>query len=504
MSITLRPYQTTDLESLREGIRSGHRSNLLVEPTGAGKGTTITFIITESVKRGNTVMFLVNRRSLVVDMSRRVDALGIDHGVIMAGHPRNRPYLPVQIASTQTLQNRRQLPKADIIILDEAHFCVSPGYHEIIKLYPDAFVIGMTATPCRLDGKGLGQVFENMVLGPSDAELESLGYLCPATTYAPPLHVDVRKSNGDYNQEDLAKFMMYARKHLTGDIIDHWKRLGRGRPTVVFAVNRTHSESICEEMRAAGIRAVTADGETSLDERDRIWERLERGDTEVVCTVGIVSYGFNLPCLSCIIQARPTQSISLHRQQLGRGRRVHPGKDRLIILDHAGNSHAHGQMNDVIEWSLTDGFVKNVTKEKAKEGVRYCKTCFIAFSSRESICPSGHPYHTDNSPKVIDGSLEALKEPDRLFICLNCKHRGRIPSGVRYEDYGCPKCEAGAVKAIMSWYDTGEDKRTVFEKLVAEGQERGYKEGWARLQYHIRYKQWPKWEWRGERRHTHA
>ncbi len=295
MAITLRPYQEKMLEDVRQHLRAGARRVLMVAPTGAGKGSLACRIVTGANKIGKRVLFLVNRRELVKDMSRRLDALQLDHGIIMADHPRRKPWLSVHIASIDTLRNRRQKPAADILIADEAHFAVSQSWVRTFEAYPDAAVIGMTATPARLDGRGLGRVFQQMVMGPTVEELTADGFLVPTKVYGPPAGLPdlsgVGKSHGEYNQKQLS--VATNKPRLVGDIVQHWSQMARGRPTVLFAVDIAHSLKIRDAFLSAGVRAEHADANTPSDERDALWDKLADGRVEVVCSVGIVSFGWD-------------------------------------------------------------------------------------------------------------------------------------------------------------------------------------------------------------------
>lgn len=289
----LRRYQGRMLDETRANIAAGKMRNVMVSPTGSGKGTIATEIIRGAARHGSKIGFLVNRRELVKDMSRRLDHLGVEHGVIMANHPRRRPWLPVQIASVDTLRRKPVLPHFDILIADECHFALSDGWLDLFAKYPDAAVIGMTATPIRADGQGLGRFFDAMVLGPSVQELIDEGNLVPTRVFAPsaPDLRDVDHGDKDYNRKQLS--VACRKPKLVGDIVHHWLKLGRGRPTILFAVDQGHAKEIQAEFLKAGVRAEYADCDTASDVRDTLWEDLAAYRVEVVCSVGIVSYGWD-------------------------------------------------------------------------------------------------------------------------------------------------------------------------------------------------------------------
>jgi hypothetical protein len=230
-------YQTDAVTEIRSQILSGRKRILLVAPTGCGKGTIATWMIHRAVARGSRILFLVNRRELVKDTSRRLDRLGVDHGIIMGNHPRRKPWLHVHIASIDTLQRRDPLPPADLIFVDECHFAISPIWRKVLDRY-SCPVIGMTATPVRADGRGLGEFFDAMVSGPVDvSELMSRNFLVRARIFAPsaPDLTGVAVSHGEYNQKQLARVVDGSK--IIGDVVQHWMKLGRGRPTVAFAVS---------------------------------------------------------------------------------------------------------------------------------------------------------------------------------------------------------------------------------------------------------------------------
>jgi superfamily II DNA or RNA helicase len=488
------------VDDIRARLREGSRRILLVAPTGAGKGTLATYIIQSAGSRGKRVLFLVNRRELVKDLSRRLDRLGLDHGVIMGNHPRRKPWLNVHVASIDTLHRREHLPPADLMFVDEAHFSLSPIWLKVLARYPGVPLIGMTATPIRLDGRGLGHVFQSLVECPTLAELTGMGYLVPTRVFAPPSPdvAGVHTTAGDYNQKELSAAVDLPT--ITGDIVQHWLKLARGRPTVVFAVDIRHSQHLAEQFQAAGVRAVHADANTPDEVRDRLWEDLAAYRTEVVCSVGIVSYGWDCPPVSCGVLARPTQSMALYLQQCGRILRVAPGKSDALILDHAGNTLRHGFVDDPREWSLDDAEIKARSKDKDDPGlaVRMCKKCWFAFSIRLTVCPEcGWEYiPTARDIQEKDGELREIK-PERWYFCEGCRHKGRLPDGATLAGYACPRCQTGPLVAMASKYDTPDQSRRI-EKLLEwhrEAQARGYKRSYAQVMFKQLYGQWPRKEW---------
>ena len=244
------------------------------------------------------------------------------------------------------------LPPAELILVDEAHHVVARTYQKLIEAYPNAVVIGLTATPCRGDGRGLGSIFTLMIECPQVAELIEKGFLVRSRCYAPvtPNLRGVRVRAGDYVEEQLAARMDDAK--LIGDIVTHWHKFGERRRTIAFAVNVGHSLHLRNEFVKSGVRAEHLDGDTAEDERNAILRRLASGETEVVTNCMVLTEGFDLPDIGCITLARPTKKMGLFRQMIGRGLRPAENKSDCIILDHSGAVLEHGLPEDRVEWPL--------------------------------------------------------------------------------------------------------------------------------------------------------
>jgi DNA repair protein RadD len=409
-------YQANAVTEIRSEILAGRKRILLVAPTGCGKGTVATWMIHRAVARGSRILFLVNRRELVKDTSRRLDRLGVDHGIIMGNHPRRKPWLHVHIASIDTLQRRETLPPADLIFVDECHFAISPIWRKVLDRY-SCPIIGMTATPVRADGRGLGEFFDAMVSGPSTSELMSRNFLVKARIFAPssPDLTGVAVSHGEYNQKQLAQLVDGSK--IIGDVVQHWMKLGRGRPTVAFAVSIEHSRHIVDQFRAKGIRAEHVDANTPDEDRDRIWAGLADASIELCSSVGVISYGWDVPPVSCAILARPTKSLALYLQQVGRVLRTHATKQDALILDHAGCCLEHGFPDDEREWTL-DGIKKKSGSNYTGPVARMCKECWAAYPSGAAACPycGWKPERVDRMPDQVDGSLEEVIEKPAYTI----------------------------------------------------------------------------------------
>jgi superfamily II DNA or RNA helicase len=355
----LRPYQVDVIQRIDAEIEAGGRRVLLVAPTGAGKTVIAADIIDKTVQAGGRVIFVAHRRELIVQASTKLHAVGIDHGIVQAGFP-TRPAARVQVASIQTLHaravrsTRLELPQADLVVLDEAHHARARTYREIVQAYPDAVLLGMTATPCRSDGRGLGNVFDVIVECPPVAELIAGGWLVPTKVYAPtrPDLKGVKVARGDYVESELAARM--DQHQFVGDVVAHWLSLAGRRRTVVFATGVAHSVHIRDQFRAAGVWAEHVDGSTPIAERDVVLAKLASGPVELVCNAMVLTEGWDSPEVACLVLARPTKSVALYRQMVGRVLRPAPGKDHALILDHAGAVFQHGFVDEPIAWSLRE------------------------------------------------------------------------------------------------------------------------------------------------------
>ena len=373
--IKLRDYQARATDEIRDAYRAGKRAPLLVSPTGSGKTVVFGYVAENAAAKSKRALILAHRRELIRQASRKLSEAGVAHGIIAPGFTPNREL--VQVASVQTLARRLdELPLFDLIIIDEAHHAVAGQWDRVIQAQPKARLLGVTATPERLDGRGLGVVaggcFDHLVLGPAVADLIDDGYLTSARVYAPANAPDlsgVRTKGGDFAADQLEERMNVAT--ITGDVLAHWNKLAPGLPTIAFCISVRHAEDVAATFRAAGIRAVCGHGGLPSAERDAAIAGLGTGAVQVLATCDLVSEGLDVPSVGAVILLRPTKSVGLFLQQVGRGLRPAAGKQHLVVLDHAGNTAIHGLPDDPREWSL-DGRKKAVAPPK----VTQCPSCF--------------------------------------------------------------------------------------------------------------------------------
>lgn len=490
--LQLRTYQRQAIDALGASHRAGHRRTVLVAPTGSGKTVLAGSIIQSVTGRGGRVLFLAHRQELIEQPSKMLDYMGIDHGVIKSGHWRVRPRLSVQVASVQTLVNRLdRAPSADLIIVDETHRIMATTYTRILDRYQGALTVGLTATPWRLDGRGLGDVFSDMIVVATVRELVDDGHLISPRTFAPsaPDLSGVRKSRGDYNGRQLAEAC--DRTGLIGDIVSHWQRLASGRKTVCFATSVEHSKHIVNSFCNAGVRAEHLDGGMPDGERKRILRSLSDGDTMVLSNVDVVTEGYDLPALSCAILARPTTSITKYLQMVGRIMRPSPDKDGAVVLDHANCTGYHGLVTDDREMSLERS--RPVESKTTKK----CPRCFqmvARFDQECSFC--GYVFSTERErsavPTVAHGELVEVSES-----CQACGASGvrRIAGEVSYVYVmTCDTCgnaqrivdKTRAQRASMA------EKRQEYDRIRKIAEQKGYKQGWIAHQYRGLFGCWPR------------
>jgi len=403
----LRDYQESAVQAVRDSFRAGHKNTLLVSPTGSGKTVIFSYIAAGMARNNKRILIVAHRRELLKQISGALKRVGVAHAVMTGGY-RGVPTANVVVASVFTLVKRiKGIEPFDLIIGDEAHhFTPDSSWGKVVMGFPRARVLGVTATPERLDGKGLGQMFSDMVMGPTVAELTAQGFLSHAVVYAPsaPDLGGVGTRMGDYVQKQLEDAMDKA--VITGSAVKHYGKYAPGKKAIAFCVSVKHAKNLAKEFRDAGFAASHIDGGMKEDERDSVLKAFEEGRVRVLTSCDLVSEGFDLPSVEVAILLRPTKSLGLYLQQCGRAIRPHPDKERTIILDHAGNTARHGFIDDDREWTLADGFVQGRGKGDKAETVRTCTACFAMHKPSPTcpVCDYVYPVKP-RTVKHIDGDL---------------------------------------------------------------------------------------------------
>lgn len=383
--LELRDYQAHLVNEAREHIKAGCNAVLIQSPTASGKTVLVAHMLRNASRRGYDSWFVVHRRELVKQsVATLTEAAGLDVGVVAAGFPGNR-HQHTQVCSIQTLRGRwKHLARPSLVVWDECHHVAAASWAEVFHAFPNAAHIGLTATPERLDGVGLGGWFKELVVGPTVAELIDAGWLSKFKLYSPPgpdLSA-VHMLAGDYNRKELASVMEGSA--VMGDVLTHYRKLAAGKRMVLFAWSIESSIAIAARFREAGIPAEHVDGTATNIERDGAMDRFRRGDTLVLTNVDLFGEGLDVPAIEAVALLRPTQSLSLYLQQVGRALRPASGKDYAVILDHAGNALRHGLPDDPRAWSLQSGRRKRVGDNAAP--IRQCPQCYAVMPAARPTC----------------------------------------------------------------------------------------------------------------------
>lgn len=426
--MNLRPYQATGVDAIHDAFASGLQRVLYTLPTGGGKTVIFTDVARRAAAEGTRTGILVHRDTLLLQASRKLYECGVQHSVIAPGH-RGRYGDLIHVASVQTLVRRLDRHEFDLLIPDEGHHAVSPTYQKVFARYPDAHVLGVTATPIRTDGQGLSAVYEHLVAGPSIAELIADGYLVEPLYVGAEKLVDlslVRTRMGDYDVRQLASAM--DRSEVTGDAVEHYRKHCAGAPAVAFCVSVKHAEDVAADFARAGFRAASVDGSMHVAEIRRRTAGLADGSIQVLASCDLISEGFDVPSLTAAILLRPTKSLAVYLQQVGRALRpvYAPGfdlatregrlaaiaassKPKALVLDHAGNCFrpSFGFADDPRDWTL-EGRKKRSGSGGgvAAVAVRQCPKCCRVHRPAPACPECGHVYVVvSDTPDVVAGEL---------------------------------------------------------------------------------------------------
>ena len=397
----LRGYQQDAVAAIHAAIDN---RPCLVAPTGAGKTVIASTVVRDL---GVPSVWCVHRRELVMQAATALRRLGCDVGMVLAGEE-PRPAAAIQVASIQSLI-RRETPKADLVVFDEAHHSRATTFNAMLAAWPGVRLLGATATPFRADGKGLGSVFGELIVAAHTDDLCNNGTLVEPVVYAPttPDLSGVRMRGADYDPERAAK------RVLVGDVVETWLNRAKGRRTVVYASTVDHSRKIVEAFRAAGVKAEHLDGTTPKAQRDATLHRLRTGYTTIVSNVQVLEEGWDLPALECGVIARPTASLCLHLQMIGRIMRAAEGKGGAIVLDHAGNHLRHGVVTQRISYSLADSVREGNGRERGA-GPKACPACSLIVSPGASECPECGWIFTSSAREITTAVGELVHFAGRL------------------------------------------------------------------------------------------
>jgi superfamily II DNA or RNA helicase len=426
---TLRPYQAQAVEQIRAAYRAGAQRVSYVAPTGSGKTVTFAYIVANGVARGTKILILAHRAELLDQAEAALTMAGVPYGIIAPGF-RETDAL-VQLASIATLARPKRLERwrgwADLVVVDEAHHCIAGSWARVLVSQGGAKVLGVTATPERLDGRGLGEIFDTMVVGPSVAELIELGWLSPYTVFEPiaggPDMSAAKIRAGDYSIEDQREAMDGV---VIGAAVTEYQRICPGVPAVVFCVDIDHSQKVVGALRAAGVVATHVDGETGASDRRSALAGLSNGTVDVICNCGLISEGVDVPAIGAAILLRPTASLSLYLQQVGRALRPAPGKERALILDFSGNCARHGLPDEPRTWSLDSKPTKQRERSDAPR-VRRCGGCGALNRAGAHSCTScGADLRTPKERREIEIALRQAREREDADLVRSLPYADRL------------------------------------------------------------------------------
>jgi superfamily II DNA or RNA helicase len=378
--LVLRDYQVDGVAAIRAAF-ARQRRVLYVLPTGGGKTIVFSFITTHAAAKGNPTIVLAHRGEIADQISRALAAMGVAHGRIQPGHEMSDGL--VQVAMVQTLARRLdRVPEPGLVVIDECHHAVAGTWRKIAAAWPKARILGVSATPERLDGVGLPDAFDTMVVGPDVRDLIDAGHLAPYKYLAAPLSIDlsgVRTLGGDYNTGDLAAVL--DRDTVIGDTVQHYLKHLAPRTAIAFCVTVAHAEHVALRFRDSGIPAASIDGSMSGQVRRDLVGRLRTGNIRVLTSCEIISEGFDVPAVGGCILLRPTQSFALHRQQIGRALRPKEDGSPAVVVDHVGNVFRHGLPDAPHVWSLDSQRRTIAERTRTVRGLRKCQACALVFAA---------------------------------------------------------------------------------------------------------------------------
>ena len=381
---TLRPYQTDVVNGVYEKISEGFNRIGILAGTGAGKTVISGQICAHARRLGLRLMFVVHLDVLVGQTADKLRSFGLDCGFIKAGWQED-PTAPIQIASVQTLAQRDWWRdwQAQMIFYDEAHTTLfsQVGQEILENIYPNAIHLAMTATPYRLGHEQLGDFLQTYVSAPVPSALQHMGFLAPMRYFGLPAEGQVELGevnlvDGDFEIKGLKNAC--DRPELIARVIEEWCRLTPNKRTIAFCVDIDHARHVATAFNNAGITADVVTGSTSRKERQRLYTALGTGDLTVLTSCNVISIGFDEPSVEVGLLLRPTQSVALHQQQIGRVMRISPntGKTHGIILDQAGNLNRLGFPEDIDRYELPVSETEHQPKTiPGKSKLKACPDC---------------------------------------------------------------------------------------------------------------------------------
>ena len=404
--IILRDQQILMLQACRDAFQHT-RKFILKAGCGTGKTVLAAYFIQQAVENGYKCLFVVDRITLAEHTNQEFEKYGIDCGIIQADNPKYHPNLPVQIGSIQTL-NRRSIKQYGLIIIDEAH-CIYVGHKKLFTANPEAFVIGLTATPYAVN---LGKYFDFFIEPIPVKEMIDQGALVPFEIYGPDITdlSKLRTKAGEYTEESLS--VAYDQFDIVGDVVTTWEKVTPGEKTIVFGVNVAHIKHLAEEFNRRNILACQINAYQSEIERKTALDGFLEGETTVLCSVEVATKGFDCPEVSVVALAMATKSHMKWEQTCGRGFRLFPGKEKCTILDFGGNCARLGYPDEYYFPELSTG-KKKKKKKKVEDDIKLpvpCPACHFLKPAGVRKCPAcGFVLERQSEVEAAPGELKKLE-----------------------------------------------------------------------------------------------
>lgn len=494
----LRPYQKAMVDDIYTAWSAGHRNVLGVLPTGGGK-TAIASAILHRELRQKPVVAIAHRKELVGQISLALARFGVSHTVIgpsdLVRYCINyqqqelqtsfyNPTANCAVIAVRTLIARRKTHEnwchgVGTWWMDEGHHVLQGNeWGEAVQMFSNAKGLGVTATPCRADGKGLGRhangVMDTMVLGPGMRDLIKLGYLCDYRIVCPTSDIHMTDddigSTGDYTGAKLKAAA--KRSHIVGDVVKTYRRFALDMQTVVFATDIETATDMALRFQADNVRAEVVTGETDPAIRTNLIRRFRSGEIRVLVNVDLFGEGFDVPAIECVIMARPTASYGLYCQQFGRALRILEGKTHGLIVDTVGNVSRHGLPDSEREWSL-DSKERRPRAKNADDDIpqKICVACSQPFQAFHTVCPycGTEPVPAARSSiKEVDGDLHelspevlarlrgelraAMESPEALAARMRAAGAPAVVINSAYKGRTGKLANVTMLQAVMAWW----------------------------------------------------
>jgi len=434
--LVLRDYQIDIIQKTYNSMIQKHTKPLICLPTGAGKTVIFAWLANQTQAKNKIVWFLVHRRELLDQTIKTFEKFNI---------PTNNIY----IGMVATVANKPdKFPKPDLIIFDEGHHSSAATWLKIVNLFPAAYLIGLTATPCRLDGKPLKDVYDDLIIGISPKLLIDQGYLSKYRYFAPAVAdlSGLKTKGSDYDSNQAAEIL--SQRAVFGDVIKHWRKYADELQTICYCSSIKHSQATAEAFQFAGINAVHFDGNTPTKERADIIQRFRDGKIKILCNVDLIGEGFDISDCWCCVLLRPTMSLGLFIQQAGRSLRPQPNKT-AIILDHVGNYTRHGLPDDHREWSLNGKIKTDQFQQTGELKIKQCTECFFTFEAGPKNCPNcGAEIRTtrEEIKQIESVRLEEIKRGEERRLDA---YRNRVTESIEKNGKDIKDCRN--LMEVQSW-----------------------------------------------------